>query len=160
ALKHRLALTRWPDEPREAAWAYGTNRAYLQELLTYWQTQFDWRAVEQGLNRWSHFRTQIDGLGIHFIHERASGPNALPVLLTHGWPGTFLEMLKIIPLLTDPASHGGDQEDAFDVIVPSLPGYGFSDRPSGPGPWNVHLLWAELMSRLGYERFGAYGSDF
>jgi pimeloyl-ACP methyl ester carboxylesterase len=159
-LKHRLAQTRWPDEPVDAAWAYGTNRSYLQELLTYWQSQFDWRTVEKRLNRWKHYRTHINGLGIHFIHERAKESKSLPLLLTHGWPGTFWEMLKIIPLLTDPASNGGSPEDAFDVIIPSLPGYGFSDRPRGPGPWNVHTLWAELMSRLGYERFGAYGSDF
>lgn len=157
-LKDRLARTRWPDEPVEAGWAYGTNRSYLKELLDYWQFQFDWRAVEKSLNKRAHFRIQIDGWGIHFIHERAKGPNPFPLLLTHGWPGTFVEMLKIIPLLTDPGRSGADPEDAFDVIVPSLPGYGFSDRPSRPGPWNVHELWAQLLSQLGYERFGAYGS--
>lgn len=159
-LKTRLSNTRWPDEVTGSGWDYGTNRAYLQDLVTYWQTRFDWYTAQRTLNTFSHFRATVKGQGIHFLHERGKGSNPLPLILTHGWPGTFVEMLKIIPLLTDPARHGADPADSFDVVVPSLPGYGFSDRPHLPGPWNVHDLWMELMIGLGYEHFGAYGSDF
>ena len=123
----RLSQTRWPDEVSEAGWDYGTNLAYLKELVAYWLSQFDWRVQEAALNKFAHFRAEIDGFGIHFIHERGRGPNPLPIVITHGWPGSFLEMTKVIPLLTDPAGHGGDPADSFDVIAPSLPGFGFSD---------------------------------
>jgi pimeloyl-ACP methyl ester carboxylesterase len=131
-------------------------------LARYWAEGFDWAAQQAILDRFHHFRADLDGLGIHFIHERGRGSRPLPLLITHGWPGSFLEMLKILPLLTDPASHGGRETDAFDVVVPSLPGYGFSDPPSVRGVGNQRTadLWAALMSRLGYERFGAQGGDW
>ena len=158
-LAERLAHTRWPDEPAGAEWDYGVNRDYLQALIAYWRTAFDWRAQERALNTWHHYRADIDGVAIHFIHERGKGPKPFPLLLTHGWPSTFTEILKVAPLLTDPASHGGDPADAFDVVVPSLPGYGFSDRIAQRGPWKTHERWAALMALLGYERFGAQGGD-
>lgn len=158
-LADRLARTRWPDEIEGAGWDYGTNRAYLQELVGYWRTEFDWRAQERALNRLHHYRADVEGLGIHFIHERGKGPNPFPLIITHGWPSTFVEMLKIIPKLTDPASYGGDPADAFDVVVPSLPGYGFSDHVTQRGSWRAHERWAALMRGLGYERFGAQGGD-
>jgi len=158
-LAERLAHTRWPDEVADAGWDYGVNRDYLRELVTYWRTEFDWRAQERALNQWHHYRAEIDGVDIHFIHERGKGPHPLPLILTHGWPSTFTEMQKIIPLLTDPASHGGDPADAFDVVVPSLPGYGFSERIAQRGPWKTHERWAALMAGLGYPRFGAQGGD-
>jgi microsomal epoxide hydrolase len=160
-LRARLARTRWTDEARGAGWSYGTNLAYLQELADYWQHRFDWRAQEQRLNRFAHFRVVIDGLGIHFIHERGKGPAALPIIITHGWPSSFWQMLKLIPLLTDPAGNGGDAADAFDVVVPSLPGFGFSDRPAEPGfTKRMPDLWVRLMSgELGYQRFAAQGGD-
>lgn len=159
-LQQRLTRTRWPDELPGSKWDYGANLAYMKELVTYWRNQFDWRAQERAINAFANFRADINGLGIHFIDERGKGPNPIPLILTHGWPGTFLEMLKLVPFLTDPANYGGDPADAFDVIVPSMPGYGFSDRILQPGPWHVHALWVKLMSGLGYERFGAYGSDW
>lgn len=161
-LQRRLAATRWPDEVAGAGWDYGTSRAYLQELVGYWGHGFDWRAQEAALNRFAHFRTEIDKFGVHFIHEVGKGPNPIPLLLTHGWPDSFWRMHKIIPLLTDPASHGGDPADAFDVVVPSLPGYGFSDRPAEPGFTSARVadLWVHLMRDvLGYGRFGAHGGD-
>lgn len=161
-LRERLAHTRWPDEVQEAGWEYGTNLDYLKGLVAYWQHQFDWRAQEATLNHFAHFRAQIDGLGIHFIHEHGRGPNPLPIIITHGWPGSFFEMVKIIPLLTDPGSHGGDPSDSFDVIVPSLPGFGFSDRPTIGGMTlsKTAELWARLMKEeLGYSRFAAAGGD-
>jgi pimeloyl-ACP methyl ester carboxylesterase len=161
-LRERLERTRWPDEIEGAAWEYGTDLAYMQELATYWRTDFDWRAQEAAINTFAHFRATVGGLGIHFIHARGAGPNPLPLIITHGWPGSFVEMLKILPLLTDPARHGGDPRDSFDVVVPSLPGYGFSDRPSERGmhPFRIAGLWAELMQGLGYRRFGAQGGDW
>ncbi|GHO66904.1 multidrug MFS transporter [Ktedonobacter sp. SOSP1-52] len=161
-LKDRLARTRWPDEVGGAGWDYGTNLHYLKTLVDYWQHDFDWRAQEEKLNQFAHFRADIDGFGIHFIHERGRGPNPLPLLLTHGWPGSFFEMLKLIPLLTDPEGHGGDPADAFDVIVPSLPGFGFSDRPTVRGVATAQTaeLWARLMRDvLDYSRFAAAGGD-
>jgi len=161
-LRERLAQTRWPDEIGGAGWDYGTNLEYLKALAAYWYHQFDWRAQEAKLNRLAQFRTDIDGFGIHFIHERGQGPNPLPLLLTHGWPGSFFEMVKMIPLLTDPGNYGGDPADAFDVIVPSLPGFGFSDRPSARGMTGTETaeLWARLMTEaLGYSRFAAAGGD-
>jgi pimeloyl-ACP methyl ester carboxylesterase len=162
-LRDRLNRTRWPDEITGAGWSYGTNLSYLRELVEYWRTRFDWRSQEAMLNRFAQFRAEIDGIGIHFIHERGHGPAPLPLLLTHGWPDSFIRMQKIIPLLTDPARHGGDPADAFEVIVPSMPGYGFSDRPTEPGitPDRIADLFAELMTpTLGYPRFAAHGGDW
>jgi len=162
-LRERLAHTRWPDEIPGSAWDYGTNLAYHKELVEYWRTGFDWRAQEAAINRFRHFRATVGGLGIHFIHERGKGPNPLPLIITHGWPGSFFEMSKITPLLTDPGSHGGDPEDAFHVVVPSMPGYGFSDHPVSRGMhvFKIADLWAQLMTEdLGYRRFGAQGGDW
>lgn len=164
-LKTRLANTRWPDEISGAGWDYGTNLDYLRELVAYWQNEFDWTAQEKALNTFSHFRAQTDdSFGLHFIHERGKGPNPLPLVLLHGWPSSFWQMQKVIPLLTDPAAHGhgGDATDSFDVVVLSLPGYGFSERPLQPGMSlsRIAELLAKLMTEeLGYSRFGARGSD-
>jgi pimeloyl-ACP methyl ester carboxylesterase len=161
-LRERLARTRWPDEIEGAGWDYGTNLGYLRSLVTYWQNQFDWRAQEARLNQFAQFRAEIDGFGIHFIHESGKGPHPLPLIISHGWPDSFFRMYKIIPMLTDPASYGGDPGDSFDVIVPSLPGYGFSDRPRQRGmtPSRTAELWARLMTEvLGYQRFAAAGGD-
>ena len=155
-LKARLERTRWPDELPDAGWDYGSE-------LDYWRTKFHWRAQEKLINSFSHFKADVDGLGIHFIHEKGKGPNPVPLVVTHGWPGTFFEMHKIIPLLSDPASHGGDPADAFDVVVPSMPGYGFSDHATQRGldVLSIGDLWAKLMSEnLGYQRFGAQGGDW
>jgi pimeloyl-ACP methyl ester carboxylesterase len=162
-LRERLARTRWPDEVEGAGWDYGTNASYLKELVDYWQHAYDWRAQEKKLNAFAQFRTQIDGLGIHFLHERGKGPNPMPLLLTHGWPDSFYRMSKIIPLLTDPESVGGDPADSFDVIVPSLPGFGFSDHLHAQDMTLVRTaqLWAHLMTDvLGYKRYAAAGGDF
>src|SRR5262245_13153468 len=161
-LQARVARTRWPDALVGAGWEYGASLDYLQELAQYWQTGFDWRAQEAALNRFHHFRAEVGGQKIHYIHERGAGPQPLPLIITHGWPGSFAEMLKLIPLLTDPALFGADAADAFDVVVPSMPGFGFSDRPRQPGMnvWRIADLWAELMAGLGYARFGAQGGDF
>lgn len=161
-LRERLARTRWPDEIQSSGWDYGTNLSYLKELITYWITEFDWRAQEESLNSFTHFRAYLNGLGIHFIHGHGRGPNPLPLVITHGWPSTFYQMHKLIPLLTDPARHGAEPADSFDVVVPSLPGYGFSDRPTKPGMNKAHIarLWSRLMTEaLGYSRFGAQGGD-
>lgn len=161
-LHERLARTRWPDEVEGAAWDYGTNLTYLKALVSYWQHEFDWRAQETMLNQFAHFRAEIDGFGIHFVHERGKGRNPLPIVITHGWPGSFAEMVKIIPLLTDPERYGGDPGDSFDVIVPSLPGFGFSDRPviGGMTRDRTAALWARLITEgLGYARFAAAGGD-
>lgn len=162
-LKARLDITRWPDEIAGSEWDYGTNMAYLKELVEYWRTSFDWRVQEALLNNFSHFKAQVDGLGIHFIHEKGKGPNPIPLIVTHGWPGTFFEMHKIIPMLTDPASYGGDPVDAFDVVAPSMPGYGFSDHPSDSGMdvISVGNVMATLMTEgLGYHQYGAQGGDW
>jgi epoxide hydrolase len=157
-LRDRLRRTRWPDEEPVADWSQGVPLAYLRELCEYWATEYDWRATERRLNRLPQYRTEIDGVGIHFLHVRSPHENALPLIMTHGWPGSVLEFEKAIPLLTEPE----DPAYAFHVVVPSLPGYGFSDRPTEPG-WGVQRIaaaWQELMSRLGYERYGAQGSDW
>lgn len=161
-LRARLSRTRWPDEIADSGWEYGSDLAYMKELVAYWQDHFDWPAQEQAINSFNHYRAAIDGLNIHFIHERGKGPNPLPLIITHGWPGSFIEMRKIIPLLTDPASHGGEAADSFDVIVPSMPGYGFSDRPTqtGMNAFRIADLWLRLMNGLGYQRFGAQGGDW
>jgi len=161
-LRQRIAATRWPDELDGAGWDYGTNLAYLKGLVAYWRDGFDWRAQEARLNQFAQFRADIDGVGVHFIHERGRGPSPLPLIITHGWPSSFAQMLKIIPPLTDPARYGGDPADAFDVVVPSLPGFGFSDRPRerGVNGQRIAALWARLMAdTLGYRRFAAAGGD-
>jgi pimeloyl-ACP methyl ester carboxylesterase len=134
----------------------------MRQLCDYWRDQFDWKAQIKELSAFHHYRCDVQGMGIHFIHERGRGPAPLPLILTHGWPGSFLEMLKIIPLLVDPAKYGGDPADSFDVVVPSLPGFGFSDRPTQPGmsTWRIAELWRGLMEKLGYRRFAAQGGDF
>ena len=126
-LKQRLANTRWPGEITDSSWQYGTNLAYVKELCDYWLNEFDWRAQEQRINSFSNFVASVSGLNVHFIYEKGKGPNSIPLIITHGWPSTFAEMVDIIPMLTDPASHGGNESDSFDVIVPSMPGYGFSE---------------------------------
>jgi len=161
-LRDRLARTRWTDEVEGAGWDYGTNLGYLKELADYWQHDFDWREQETKLNRHSQSRAKIDGFGVHFIHERGKGPNPMPIILTHGWPDSFFRFHKVISMLADPGRYGGDPEDSFDVVVPSVPGYGFSDRPTEKGVTNERIagLFARLMSEeLGYERFGAHGGD-
>ena len=159
-LRERLRRTRWPDEVPDSGWDFGTNLGYLKNLVAHWRDTFDWREQERRLNELSHFRTEIDGLGIHFIHVRGNGPSPFPLVLTHGWPSSFFELTKLIPHLTDPAAHGGDPADAFDVVVPSMPGFGFSSRPTERFvSARVADLWAQLMRRLGYERFGAHGGD-
>ena len=160
-LNQRLERTRWPDEVQAASWRYGANLAYMKELAEYWRTEFDWRSKEQKINAFANYRARLGDLRIHFIHERGRGPSPLPLLITHGWPSSFAEMLKLIPLLTDPASHGGNPEDSFDVVVPSVPGFGFSDPPLTPGftRWQVADLWAQLMQGLGYQRFGMHAND-
>jgi microsomal epoxide hydrolase len=161
-LRDRLARTRWTDEVEGAGWDYGTNLGYLKELADYWQHDFDWREQETKLNRHSQSRAKIDGFGVHFIPERGKGPNPMPIILTHGWPDSFFRFHKVISMLADPGRYGGDPEDSFDVVVPSVPGYGFSDRPTEKGVTNERIagLFARLMSEeLGYERFGAHGGD-
>ena len=162
-LQLRLARTCWPDEAQGAGWSYGTNLGYLKELLDYWQHTYDWRKEEQTLNQFAHFRADIDGQGIHFLHERGKGPHPTPLLLVHGSPDSFYRFHKFIPMLTDPASYGGNPADSFDVIIPSLPGFGFSDRPSVVGGMKS-LRAAELLAKLmqdvlGYRRYAAHGGD-
>lgn len=162
-LKSRLERTRWPDELPDTGWDYGSNLDYVKELVEYWRTKFDWHAQEKLINSFSHFKSEVDGLNIHFIHEKGKGPNPMPLVITHGWPGTFFEMYKVIPMLSDPASHGGDPADAFDVVAPSMPGYGFSDATDkrGLSVLSIGDLWAKLMSEnLGYQRFAAQGGDW
>ena len=161
-LRQRLADTRWPDEIPNTGWDYGSNLAYLKELVEHWRTKFDWRAQEAKLNAFSHFKSEVDGLDIHFIHEKGKGPNPIPLVITHGWPSCFFEMTKIIPLLADPASHGGDAADSFDVVAPSLPGFGFSDHAQDRGMevQRVAGMWNKLMTEnLGYPKFAAQGGD-
>ena len=160
-LRRRLGATRWPTPLAEAGWQDGTEFAFLRHLLTHWQHRFCWPEQQARLNRLRHFIARIDGDDIHFVHQRGHGPAPLPLVLTHGWPGAFTEFERIIPLLTDPARHGGKAEDAFDVVVPSLPGFGFSSAPSRPGTSSrrVAQLWRALMHTLGYQRFGAQGGD-
>ena len=161
-LRNRLSATRWPDELPGMEWSYGSNMDYMKELVDYWINEFDWPAQERLINSFNHFKATIDGLGIHYIHERGQGANPMPLVITHGWPGTFFEMHKLIPLLADPASHGGDAADSFDVVAPSLPGFGFSDHATGPGMdvAKTAALWEELMTQvLGYPRFASHGGD-
>ncbi len=160
--RERLGQARWPDTVEEVGWDYGTSPAYLKDLAEYWRNGFDWHSQEARLNELAQFRTSLDGLGIHFVHERGRGPDPLPIVLTHGWPDSFHRYHKVVPLLTDPARFGGDPADAFDVVVPSVPGFGFSDRPRNRGMTSARIaeLWARLMTEiLGYTRFGAAGGD-
>jgi pimeloyl-ACP methyl ester carboxylesterase len=161
-LRERLERTRWPEAETVEDWSQGVPLAYVRDVCHYWADGYDWRATEARLNALPQFRTGIDGLGIHFIHVRSPHPEALPLILTHGWPGSIVEFLKVIGPLTDPTTHGGDAADAFHVVCPSLPGYGFSDKPAQQG-WNVERIasaWSRLMARLGYERYGAQGGDW
>ncbi|HTC68108.1 MAG TPA: epoxide hydrolase [Acidothermaceae bacterium] len=160
-LRARLRATRWPDAPENAGWSLGTDVGYLRELVTYWADEFDWPTHEAALNSLPRFRVAVGGLGIHFVHARAATPNALPLVLTHGWPDSFWRYSKVVPLLTDPGAHGADPADAFDVVVPDVPGFGYSDAPIGPPIDSIAVaaLWAELMSVVGYEKFGAAGGD-
>jgi epoxide hydrolase len=161
-LRERLERTRWPESETVDDWSQGVALAYLKDLCAYWAEGYDWRATESRLNALPQFRTSIDGLGIHFLHVRSPHPDALPLIMTHGWPGSIVEFLKVVGPLSNPTAHGGDAVDAFHVVCPSLPGYGFSDKPAGPG-WGIQRIaaaWSVLMRRLGYERFGAQGSDW
>lgn len=160
-LRDRLRRTRWPDDAPGSPWEYGFDRSSLQEICRYWSDRFDWKLELERMSAFHHYICQSRGLGIHLIHERGKGPDPMPLILTHGWPGSFVEMLRIIPLLTDPAAHGGDPKDSFDVVVPSLPGFGFSSRPEvrGMNAFQVADLWVDLMSNLGYQRFAAQGGD-
>jgi len=161
-LRRRIRGTRWPDKETVADQSQGTQLAKLQELVRYWGSGYDWRKAQAKLNALPQFMTNIDGVDIHFIHVRSRHKNALPVIITHGWPGSVIEQLKIIAPLTDPAAHGGNAEDAFDVVIPSVPGYGFSGKPTGTGwdPEHIARAWAELMKRLGYTRYVAQGGDW
>lgn len=162
-LRARLRATRWPDAPEDAGWTLGTDVTSLRDLVAYWLDGFDWSMHEAQLARLPRFRATIGGLGIHFVHARASesARPALPLLLNHGWPDSFWRYSKVVPLLVDPGAHGADPADAFDVIVPDMPGFGYSDRPTGAPLASpaVAGLWSELMTVLGYERFGAAGGD-
>jgi pimeloyl-ACP methyl ester carboxylesterase len=161
-LRRRIAATRWPDRETVTDQSQGVKLARLQELVRYWGTGYDWRKAEAKLNALPQFVTNIDGLDIHLIHVRSRHKNALPVIITHGWPGSVLELIKVIGPLTDPTAHGGSAEDAFDVVLPSVPGYGFSGKPTGTGwdPDHIGRAWAELMKRLGYTRYVAQGGDW
>jgi pimeloyl-ACP methyl ester carboxylesterase len=161
-LRRRLAATRWPDRETVADHSQGVQLATMKELVRYWQTDYDWRKVETRLNALPQFTTNIDGVEIHFIHVRSKNPNPLAVIITHGWPGSVIEQLKIIDPLTNPTAHGGSASDAFDVVVPSLPGYGFSGKPTATGwdPARIARAWVVLMKRLGYTRYVAQGSDW
>jgi pimeloyl-ACP methyl ester carboxylesterase len=161
-LRARLRHARWPERETVGDWSQGVPLNYLRDLCGYWADRYNWQAAQARLNRLPQFVTRIDGLDIHFVHVRSARPDAMPLIMTHGWPGSFLEFEQAIGPLADPAAHGGDPADAFHVVVPSLPGYGFSGKPAATG-WDIHRIaraWAELMTRLGYERFLAQGSDW
>ena len=161
-LRQRLRQTRWPDAETVDDWSQGTPLTYTRDLCDYWLEHYDWRACEESLNRFPQFRTDIDGLSIHFLHVRSPHADALPLVMTHGWPGSIVEFRKVIGALADPTAHGGDSADAFHVICPSLPGFGFSGKPTRAG-WGVERIsdaWDELMTRLGYAQYGAQGGDW
>ena len=161
-LRDRLSRTRWPEPEPVEDWSQGIPLAYVQEVCRYWADGYDWRAREAALNRFPQFRTGFDDLGIHLLHVRSPHDDALPLVITHGWPGSIVEFHKVIEPLTDPTAHGGNAGDAFHVVCPALPGYGFSDKPTRTG-WGVERIaqaWSELMSRLGYGRYGAQGGDW
>jgi epoxide hydrolase len=162
ALGDRLRATRWPEAETVDDWSQGIPLAYVRELCRYWSEEYDWRATQDRINALPQFTVVLDGVEIHYLHVRSPHPGALPVIVTHGWPGSIIEFLKVIGPLADPLAHGGDAADAFDVVCPSLPGYGFSGKPTGPG-WDVERIaraWAELMGGLGYARYGAQGGDW
>jgi pimeloyl-ACP methyl ester carboxylesterase len=161
-LRERLARTRWPDQLPGTDWSYGADTAYLRELTEYWQRGFDWRQQERALNRFEHYRAQIDGLQIHFVHAKSRDPNAIPLLLLHGWPSSFVQMLDLIPYLTDPAAHGMPNAPSFHVVAASLPGFGFSSIPTRPGvgfATSAAVMTKLMHEALGYERYGVRGSD-
>jgi pimeloyl-ACP methyl ester carboxylesterase len=161
-LKERLRRTRWPEAETTGDWTQGVPLDYTRRLCEHWRDRYDWRATEARLNQFPQFRTEIDGVGIHFLHVRSPHPGALPLVMTHGWPGSIVEFGKVIGPLTDPAAHGGDAADAFHLVCPSLPGYAFSGKPARPG-WGVpHIAdaWDTLMTRLGYPSYGAQGGDW
>ncbi|MFC7328130.1 epoxide hydrolase family protein [Marinactinospora rubrisoli] len=161
-LERRLRNTRWPEEPADAGWEFGIPVGYLRDLAGYWRTEYDWRAQERRLNAVPQFTTELDGHTVHFAHVRSPEPDALPLLLTHGWPGSLVEYLDVIGPLTDPRAHGGDPADAFHLVIPSAPGFTLSGptRETGWSVARVARAWAELMRRLGYDRYGAHGGDF
>ena len=161
-LRSRVKMTRWPDKETVSDHSQGVELARLKPLVEYWGTGYDWRKAEAKLNQYPQFITRIDGLDIHFIHVRSKHPNAMPMIITHGWPGSIFEMLKTIDPLTNPTAHGGKAEDAFDVIIPSMPGYGFSEKPktTGWGPDRMARAWDVLMKRLGYQKYVAQGGDW
>jgi len=161
-LRERLRRTRWPEREPVDDWSQGVPLAWLEDMCRYWMQEYDWRAAEARLNQFPNFRNEVDGLGIHFIHARSPEPNALPLIMTHGWPGSVVEFLKVVGPLSDPRRYGGDPTDAFHVVCPSLPGYGFSDKPSETG-WGLERIgraWATLMGELGYDRYVAQGGDW
>jgi pimeloyl-ACP methyl ester carboxylesterase len=161
-LKRRLEATRWPEKETVNDLSQGVPLALMQKLVEHWRTAYDWQAAEARLNALPHFMTEIDGLDIHFIHVRSPEPGALPLIINHGWPGSIIEQLKIIEPLTNPTAHGANASDAFDVVIPSMPGYGFSGKPASPGwgPERMARAWAKLMQRLGYDRYIAQGGDW
>jgi len=161
-LKRRLAQARFADEFPDAEWDYGTNLAYLRSLVEYWRDKYDWRAQEKRLNAFAQFKTTIDGIDIHFIHQRSQNPSAMPLLLLNGWPSSIIEYEKVIGPLTDPVAYGGRAEDSFHVVIPSMPGFGFSGKPRerGYNPERIARMWVQLMARLGYTRYAAHGSDW
>ena len=161
-LKQRILRTRWPERETVDGWDQGIPLDYTRALADYWATDYDWRRFEQRLNAWPQFTTEIEGIGIHFIHRRSPQPDALPLLISHGWPGSVAEFHKVIDALADPVAHGGEAEDAFHVVVPSLPGYGFSGKPvtAGTSAEKIGRMWGQLMARLGYPRYVAQGGDW
>jgi microsomal epoxide hydrolase len=161
-LKQRLSRARFGDEMPNSGWDYGTNVTYLKTLVDYWRDKFDWRAQERRLNRFDQFKTTLDGVSIHFIHQRSKVPDARTILLLNGWPSSIVEYEKVIEPLTDPVAHGGRPEDAFNVVIPVMPGFGFSDKPREPGfqPERIANMWVTLMARLGYSRYAVHGTDW
>ena len=161
-LQQRLSRTRWPDQETVQDWSQGIPLSYTQELALHWATNYDWRRFEKKLNQWPQFTTEIDGIDIHFIHRKSPHENAIPMIISHGWPGSVVEFHKVIDALADPTAHGGKAEDAFHVVVPSLPGYGFSGKPIGTGTSvkKIGTMWGQLMARLGYSRYVAQGGDW
>ncbi|VVN97253.1 epoxide hydrolase family protein [Pseudomonas fluorescens] len=162
ALRQRLAQTRWPDRETVDDWSQGAPLASVMALIDYWHTHYDWRRCERLLNSFAQYRTELDGLGVHFLHVRSPHAEAMPLIMTHGWPGSVIEFHKVIGPLTNPEAHGGRAEDAFHVVVPSLPGFGFSDKPdrAGCNIDRISRMWATLMERLGYTRYVAQGGDW
>ena len=161
-LRKRIKATKWPEREQVTDDSQGVQLDTIQKLARYWATEHDWRKCEARLNAMPQFTTEIDGLDIHFIHGRSKHENALPMIVTHGWPGSVIEQLKIIEPLTNPTAHGGSAADAFHLVIPSLPGYGFSGKPTAPGwnPVSIAKVWATLMQRLGYTRYVAQGGDW